>query len=183
MAFLVYKRELLGDEEILTFTDEKFSLAGYNLIYHSWVKRGKPLNQGWHLTANDLIAEQTSGRYTSDTCRLLIDFDPNSRKRVGLIELMDIYVFCYSGTNEIEVSWTILMLRIRDVLYKEGLERLTLSEIQQLKNRIPNPNYGDPNLEFLYLNGSDKGWKWGMNGRTNAVFLDSQVRDYFRKFF
>ncbi len=183
MAFLLYKRQFVRNEEVLTATGEHFSLAGYNLIYNSWVKRGKPLDQGWHLTTNDFGAEQTNGQHTSETHRLIIDFDPNSRKRAGLIELMDAYVFTYSGNKEIEVSWSVLMLRIRDILYKEGLSESSSSEIQLLKKRIVNPKYGDSNLEFLYLNGSDKGWNWGMSGRTNAVFLTPEVRDYFRQFF
>jgi hypothetical protein len=183
MAFLVYKREFISNEEVLTATGEHFSLAGYKLIYNSWVKRGKPLNQGWHLTTNDLVAEQTNGQHTSETRRLLIDFDPNSRKHVGLIELMDVYVFSYSGSSEIEVFWSVLMLRIRSVRDETGLSKSSSSEIQKLKDRIVNPNYGEPNLEFLYLKGSDEHWNWGMSGRTNAVFLDPQVREYFRQFF
>jgi len=64
MAFLVYKKQ----NGMLIATGEKFSLAGYNLIYRLWEKRGKPTEQGWHVSANDLIKQNTkiTYRFSSD---------------------------------------------------------------------------------------------------------------------
>ena len=74
MAFLYYQRN--GGK--LINTGRSFSLAGYNLIYRLWESRGKPTDQGWHVTADDLIREYSEGREAHKTGALIIDFDPSS---------------------------------------------------------------------------------------------------------
>ena len=49
-----------------------------------------PLDQGWHVSADELIQIDNNGLQTYDTRRMVIDFDPNARRRIGLIELLDI---------------------------------------------------------------------------------------------
>jgi len=182
MAFLIYKRKVVRGKDSLLFTGEHFSLAGYNLIYNCWHNQNKPMHKGWHISQDELIAERTKNKINSDTIRLIIDFDPYSSARIGLIELMDIYAYTFGDSSTNEVSWTLLMLKIRNVRYKEGLSKYSQTRIQQLKKSFT-PKYGDPSIEFLYLNGSEKGWNWGKSGRTNAAFLTPEVRDYFRQYF
>jgi len=68
MAFLFYEKQ----GKYLVPTGENYSLAGYNLIYNLWEKRKKPTDQGWHMSADDLIKEFTNGKGNIETNSLLI---------------------------------------------------------------------------------------------------------------
>ncbi len=179
MAFMFYERK----NGNLIHTGRYFSLAGYNLIQNLWQKRGKPTNQGWHMREDDLIREYTQGKGNIQTNALLIDFHPNARNRLGIIELMDIYAYTYSGTTEKEAGWTPMMLRLRDVLYEEYDQELSDNEKEKKIKSIKAPRGNDDFVEFLYINGPDKKWNWGRNGMTNAAFIHSPARDYFRQYF
>ena len=179
MAFLYYRR----DNNKLIKTGESFSLAGYNLIYHLWESMGKPTDQGWHVSADDLIRKHSDGNESHETGRLLIDFDPNSKWRIGLIELLNIYIFTYRGSKRDKASWSPMMLRFRDVMYGEFENEISKEEKEEKIKEIQDLNHEDDFVEFLYLNGSDKGWNWGRNGMTNAAFIHGPARDYFRQYF
>ena len=75
------------------------------------------------------------------------------------------------------------MLRFKDILYKEYDSEITDNEKNEKVREIQIPTNEDDFVEFLYLNGSDKGWNWGMNGMTNAAFIQGPARDYFRQYF
>jgi hypothetical protein len=47
MAFLVYRRRLENGKDVLEATGDHFRLAGYNLIYGVWKRKGKPIREGW----------------------------------------------------------------------------------------------------------------------------------------
>ena len=179
MAFMVYERK----DGNLIQTGKHFRLAGYNLIYNLWDKKGRPTDQGWHMSASDLLREYTEGRGDSRTHALLIDFHPNARNRIGIIELLDIYAFTYSGATKKDAGWTPMMLRLRDVLYEEYEKDISDQEKEQKIKILNDPGNEEDFLEFLYLNGSDKGWNWGRNDMTNAAFIHRPARDYFRNFF
>ena len=115
MAFMFYDKK----NGKLNKTGKYFSLAGYNLIIHLWEKQGKPTNKGWHISADELIREYTKDKGSIQTNALLIDFHPNARNRIGIIELMDIYAYTYFSAKKQKVEWTPMMLRLRDVLYEE----------------------------------------------------------------
>lgn len=51
-----------------------------------WIKKGKPTNQGWSVTADEILREYNKD-FSGDSYALIIDFDPNSIKRIGLIEI------------------------------------------------------------------------------------------------
>lgn len=167
----------------LNYTDQYFSLAGYNLIYRVWTKRGRPTDAGWHVSADELIREHTEGKESIRTNAFLIDFHPSARTRVGIIELLDVYAYTYSGATNADARWTPIMLRLRDVLYEEYDAPITDAEKGQIISSISDPNNKVDFVEFLYLNGSDKGWNWGRNGMTNAAFIHGPAREYFRRFF
>lgn len=181
MAFMVYSKK----DDCLCYTGEYFSLGGYNLIYQLWEKRGKPTNHGWHMSADDLIREYTEGSGGIDNYSFLIDFHPNAKNRIGIIELLDIYAYTYSDDeSENEVEWTPMMLRLRDVLYYVTYDKeITVSEKEEKIKKLKDPNNQEDFIEFLYLNGPAKGWNWGRNGSTNAAFIQKPAREYFRKYF
>ena len=179
MSFLYYKRE----DNILKITGQSFNLAGYNLIYQLWVLKGKPTDQGWHVSADDLIKEYSNEKDSHSSAALIIDFDPKSIWRIGIIELLDIYIFTYSGPSKEEAGWSPMMLRFRDVMYEEYDCEIKETEKMKILCEINDPRTDEDFIEFLYLNGSDRGWNWGMNGMANAAFLQGPARDYFRKYF
>ena len=183
MAFLVFERTNVSEGSgVLRPTGECFRLAGRNLIYQAWEKRCKPLDEGWHVSATELIRIHSSGLQTYDTRRLVIDFAPNSRRSIGLVELLDIYAYTW-GYDTGEAVWTPLMLRLRDLYYKEFDHEITEQQKEEKIKQLPEPNDDSDLVEFLYLQGEQGGWNWGPNGMTNAAFLKGGARDYFRPFF
>jgi len=182
MTFMVYKHQ--GGR--LLNRQENFSLAGYNLVYKAWIERERPTNLGWHLSADDLIRLITKGKESYQTRRLLIDFHPGSDYRIGIIELLDLYLYTWAGNSPSSAGWTPMMLRLRDVLYDDdyGRERpLTPERKANVIRELRVPTENAESVEFLYLNGDDGRWNWGRNGMTNAAFLHGGARDFFREFF
>lgn len=164
---------------------DNYSLAGYNLIYYSWLDRGKPLNLGWSVTADDLL--KTYGRINKiDPCdgniySLIIDFHPGSKDRIGLIEIERIHIYTYGYNGKAE--WSPMMLELRNVYYDEEIEDMTDDYKESVMEKIEIQHNRQQIVEFLYLNGEKYSWNWGRNGMTNAVFLDGEARKYFRQFF
>ena len=159
MAFLIFERTD-GNEGsgVIQLTGEHFSLAGYNLIYKAWKKRGQPLDQGWHVSADELIRIDSNGLQTYDTRRMVIDFSPNARWSIGLIELLDVYAYTW-GYGSGKAAWTPLMLRLRDVFYEEYYSKITDQQKNEIMQQLPEPN-------------DDSDWLWCMNRR---FFLCSLV--------
>ena len=173
MSFLIYSHWQDVLKRIGTY-----ELGGRCLIHQAWLQRGKPVNQGWHVNADDLIRLHSQGQESYDTMRLLSDFEPNA-KRISLIEILDIFAFTYSEHDK--VNWTPLMLRGRDVLNKD-VQSMQEKEIEM--EAIENPPYGKEDfVEFLYLQGDLGSWKWGRSGQTNAPFIQGEARNYFRRYF
>jgi hypothetical protein len=183
MGFLLFEKNVVDGKAKIRPTGTAFSLAGYNLIYRSWLAYGSPLDKGWHTSADELIKILTAQTHSYETRRLIIDFDPKATWRIGLIELLDVYAYTW-GNGKGGPSWTPIMLRLRDVFYEEYDPPIDQPQKSEILSELPEPipDSGDF-VEFLYLNGPAYGWNWGKNGMTNAVFLGGPARDYFRRFF
>ena len=181
MAFLIFEQAAFEGRPILRKMEQTFKLAGYNLLHQAWETRGKPLNEGWHVTHDELIRLYYSPQQLRDDVRMIIDFHPTSTGRIGLIQPTDIYAYTWGGDVGI-AAWTPLMLKLRDVFYQE-YDSITPEEKAEILKAIPLDFEGGDSTEFLYLNGDDKGWNWGKNGMTNAAFLYGGALDYFRQFF
>ena len=179
MAFMLYERAIRDGHACLLSTGEGFSLAGYNLIYRAWEKHNRPIDKGWHVSADDLIRIGSDGVHSAKTRCLLIDFDPKSTKRIGIIELLDVYAYTFG--NDGDAGWTPLMLKLRDIFYEES--PTSPAEREARLQMFVEPEDSDEFVEFLYLNGVGRGWNWGKNGMTNAAFIQGEAREYFRKFF
>ena len=168
MAFRMFERTIgRAGIGVLRPTGKSFSLAGFNLIYQAWQHRGEPLNEGWQVSANELVKLYSDGVQTYDTRRLLIDC--HSRGHIGLIELLDVYAYTW-GTDGRAV-WTPVMLRLQDVYEGKKWD----SSMAFLE-----PESGPDFVEFLYLNAPK--WNWG-TGTATAAFIHGEAREYFRKFF
>ena len=55
MAFLLFEKNIVDGQARIRPKGTTFSLAGYNLIYRSWIVHGSPVDTGWHTTADELI--------------------------------------------------------------------------------------------------------------------------------
>ena len=192
MAFLVFERFTEDGQNFVRPTTangpngEEFSLAGYNLLRKAWKRRGRPLNEGWHVSVRELIKiyGKIYGKdYDISTHLFAIDWNPKSKSEIGLIELRDVYAFSF-GNDVNGVEWTPLMLRVYDLFHCEYEETENGDSKNRILSRIPEtgPDFHE-SVEFLYLKGDDWGWNWGMNGMTNAAFIYGEARDYFRRFF
>lgn len=132
------------------------------------------------MTSDELIKEHTNGTGSAKTHSLVIDFHPQSNKRIGLIEINAIYAYTYADDNDAE--WTPLMLKLQDVYYEEFDKELSAIEKAEKKNRVILGNERNEIVEFLYVNGKSLGWNWGRNGMTNAAFLRKDALQYFKQF-
>ncbi len=185
MAFLLYERIQCNEDTVIVSTGVNFKLAGYNAIYDLWNERGRPINCGWTISVKDLNKYYQKKLGTECKYHFIIDFDPNSKSRIGLIEILNIYVFTVGTENGNNIAWNPLMFRMQDILYEEySINSFPLDKEKVINNiKYPSKNESKEFVEFLYLNGDDKYWNWGKNGMTNAVFIQGEVRSYFRKYF
>jgi hypothetical protein len=181
--YIIYKKEKQKGKQVYIHTDEVYKLAGWNwgLIYSLWENKDKPINEGWSVSSSELLNSYNK-TYSNNSHSLIIDFDPNSKKRIGLKEIENIHLFTFGKKKS--AWWTPMMLELRDVFYKDDYDKeLTQEKKQkQISTIVIGPNQNQ-NVEFLYLHGDDKSWNWGMNGRTNAAFIYDDAREYFKKFF
>ena len=180
MAFLEFERFTENGKRFVRNSGQEFSLAGYNLLYKAWESKGRPINDGWHVSDNELVLIHSDGQHDNSSRLLAIDWNPHSKKEIGLVELLDVYGFTW-GNDDNTALWTPLMLRGRDLHYK-SYKQLSNSRKAEILSKLPEPRSDTTDfVEFLYLKGH--GWNWGMNGMTNAAFLHEEARDYFRRFF
>ena len=98
MAFKLFKKERSGTAVYYSDTGQEYRLAGHQLLYKLWNKRNKPVECGWSVTADDLLKEHGEGLSSGDHA-LVIDFDPNSQKSIGLVEIEVIHVFTYGNDS------------------------------------------------------------------------------------
>jgi hypothetical protein len=180
MAFILYRKENRNGKQFYIHCKEHYKLAGWGLIYSLWKSNGKPINKGWSVSADQILKAHNKD-YSTKTHSLVIDFHPNSKERIGLVEIENIHLFTYGDSEKI--SWTPMMLELKDVFYNEDYEELTQEEKEKIISEIEPISNGDKIYEFLYLNGDDKNWNWGKNGMTNAAFIFNDAREYFAKFF
>jgi hypothetical protein len=187
MSFLQYRRDRQEGAERLTNTGHNFKLAGHNLIYKAWEKKNRPLNKGWHITAGQLIEilsqekkTFSSKEETCDTLCLLIDYDPNSKLRIGLAELREIHLFTVRKNESNKAYWSPMLLKLRSVLEIQDVKNWESDKIKEQKKEIRSPKYEKEIIEFLYINGDDEGWNWGKNGMTNGALLYPDAWTYFR---
>jgi hypothetical protein len=190
MPFYLYKREQKEVEGKVKECFEKIrevKIAGYNTLYNCWTKKGKPVNLGWHITIDDLVKELTDGSGDISNFRLIIDFDPRADWRIGLVEVIDIYIFTDGDENTGKVTWSPLMLRLRGVYYKKFENKISLEEKKRKINAFCVDKRAESEdediFEFLYLQGDERGWNWGRVGQVNATFIEKEPRHYFKKFF
>ena len=181
MTFLVFERVGTPGSVLIRNTGAEFKLGGRNLLYRAWEKHGRPMNQGWHVSADELIRLHSNSAQSYGTHCLIIDWYPKAPWGIGLIELLDVYAYTYAAEKAGEVSWTPFMLRGRDIY---ELKNVPPSEKRSIlaDGIVPNPAETDF-VEFLYLQGDAGHWNYGRNGSTNAPFIQSAARDYFRQFF
>lgn len=185
MALIVFERFKENKETFIRDTGEKYSLAGWSngLLYKAWEKKGKPLDKGWQVSADELIHIYSGKEHSASTRLLGIDWHPDSKKRIGVIELLNVYAFTWKDDNG-GAEWTPLMLQLRELLYIYKTEHIEDGEKEKNLTKIPNPSLPQGDIvEFLYLHGDDGSWRWGRSGMTNAAFIHDEARDYFRKFF
>lgn len=156
-------------------------LAGYNAIYDLWVDNAKPIEQGWHIKADDLIKKTTNdtGNYSSH--RIIVDLAPRNKNEIFLLELLDIYLYTYGDQATGKAHWSPLMLRLRDVYYCYSNDEF--EDRLKLVNEFYGLQYSEDIFEFLYIQGNDKGFVFGPVGSVNGALIHKDAKNYFKKYF
>ena len=161
-------------------------LAGNNAFKRCWELKGKPINQGWHSSLDEIVSILTDKKGDSHSHRLIIDFDPTANWRIALIEIVTLYAYTYGNQETGEVWWTPIMLELQDVWVDEELDS-KLDKEEKNKNqkqfRIQYREDIETSVEFIYLKGDNGGWTFGRVGGANAPFIGGGARDFFRKYF
>ena len=80
MAFIVYTKEKKSGGVILQNTNQQYRLAGWNIIYSLWEKNLKPINQGWHLSSDNIL-NQINEEYNDDNAVFLHEKTMNYFKK------------------------------------------------------------------------------------------------------
>ncbi len=180
MAFLLFSKEHRNGKLHYINKNEGYKLGGYGLIYQAWIKKGKPINKGWSISAEELLSNHRDN-FDASNHLLLIDFDPNSKTRIGIIGVENIHLYTYGDESNNSVHWSPMMWEIFDVFYEENYENLIVVDKAKIISEIEmHSDERKKSIEFLYLLGN---WNWGRNGSTNAAFIQSDAREYFRQFF
>jgi hypothetical protein len=183
MTFHIFECEQNDGRDVLRLTDQEFRLAGYNLLYRAWVARGKPIGQGWQVSADELIAIQTGGEESYATRRMIIDFHPSNMKRVALVELQGIFLFNWAGEIHGSVNWTPMMLRLREVSDEWTDAPMSAEKRRERMTRLEIDAYGAEFIEFLYLQGDDGGWNWAETDRRMRRFCMAKRGSIFGSIF
>jgi len=175
MAFYLYEKA--GENEFRKTREIK--LAGRNSIYNLWCQK-KPLDKGWEITQKELLKHITKKHDGYENFKIIIDFYPSSDNQIELIEIFDMFIYTY-GNEQGEVSWSVLMVRVRDFWKCYNID--TSNRNKHLELITCEEHYEDDIFEFLYLQGEDGGWKWGKVGMVNAAFIHKKAREYFKRWF
>ena len=178
MAYLKFER-FLNNGETLVRPAGSIMLGGRNLIYRAWNIRGQPLDEGWHVSAKELI--EINGDDPAQVV-LVIDWNPGSKTYVGLAELLDVYAYTWAHGGDVP-RWTPVMFRMRSLLDETVENREQKRE--RLNAGLPEPDPDKPDfVSFLYMAGEKDGWRWARGRGTNAAaFLHGPAREHFRRFF
>jgi hypothetical protein len=179
MAFLIFTKEEHNTHMVYKNLNQHYKLAGWGLIYALWSKKGKPLNSGYSLSADELL-KQYNETFSADTHSLVIDFHPSAKTRIGLIEIEKIHLYTFGDSKS--AYWSPMMLELRQVFY-EDYENLSVEEKTKILSELEISPDRQPIAEFLYLNGDENSWNWGRSGGTNAAFINDEPRKYFKNFF
>jgi hypothetical protein len=185
MSFLLYKKN--SDKRILEATTTSFRLAGNNIIRKLWEEKGRPIGEGWEITASDIVKNAIPPSANSELLHPVTDFHPRTTERIGIMEIDTIYLYTFpQDRNKKEPAWTPMMLKLRSLYYEEFDPALSLEKIQEKKKHIVLPkDYDKPRDEswtftFLYVKGES--WNFGKPGSTNGTFIEGGARTYFKRY-
>ena len=178
MAYWKFER-FQHNGETLVRPAGKIKLGGRNLIYEAWKGLGRPLDEGWRVSARELV--EINGDDPAQVL-LVIDWNPNSETYIGLAELLGVYAYTWSGDGDVP-EWTPVMFSMRSLL-DEGVENTEQKRVRLDAGLAePDPDKSDF-VSFLYMAGEAGGWSWRRGRGTNAAaFLEVPAREYFRRFF
>lgn len=97
MPFYLYKAK---DNNLANYILHRgISLAGYNLIFKAWEKKGRPIEQGWHIPVDELIQLEVGGNEDSQKYKVIIDLKPSDKDELILLELLDIWIYTHGNTG------------------------------------------------------------------------------------
>jgi hypothetical protein len=138
MTFLLYQTATPhGSRRLRPVGDpcETYNLP--RLLHHAWMHRKLQSNKGWDVSADELIWFHSNRAESYETRRLLRDFDPSARWRIGITEVLHIYA--YTWGRDYVPEWTPFMIKGRDLLFEyhddltASLKKDILADLPEVK--------------------------------------------------
>jgi hypothetical protein len=182
MAIYLYQ-QINTDGKIIFKQVGTTPLAGHNIIYNQWKKKGEPKNEGWHISFTDIESELIDKISPCNRPALLIDYDPGGEEEVVLLQVIDIYPYTYADRETGLIWWSPMMLKMKKVYYHKLTGPINPDQRQNLIITFDLHDHNEEFVEFLYVQGEKGGWSWGKTGRVNAALIPPEARKHFQKYF
>jgi len=154
-------------------------IAGHNVIYNLWQKKGYREKTGWKITSEELIQDILKSNDDVTKYSVIIDSAPSLKAIVDLKEIHDIHLYTYVDEKTEKVDWSVICLRVKDIFYMDRLDNTKKRVFTE--KFISNKQNEDMVYSFLYIHGDKRGWNWGRLGQMNGAWLYSDARKYFQK--
>jgi len=170
-------QEDVEDNKIVFKRLERISLAGHiNGLIARYLK--KTINNSitepypWHIESDKLF-----NTLDLPGNALVIDVKPNSKDKISLFKVKNIWGYSRSG-------WTPIMLELKTIVHDKNLDGYNRENVEPEKESYEK---GDSVFTFLYLRGTIQNGKLVGEGKwcfpgpspTNSVLLWPRARDYF----
>lgn len=182
MAIYLFEKRTLDSGSSYKMISE-VPIAGHNLIYNTWLNKGKPINAGWEITENDILENFKNAASVNSCPALIIDFDPKGKEEITLLEMVHIYAYTYADKTTEEIWWTPILPKMYEIKPKKHFSKCkSPRERKAIISEFESTGYGNEIVEFLYLQGEKHGWNWGMVGRVNGALIYSDARKYFKPY-
>ena len=118
MPAFLYQRIHKNEVEILHQV-RKVPMAGRYLIQSHWELKGRPINQGWHISEMEMVEYAVGEIANPGAYSIIIEGTPSVKTKVYQYELFDIYVYTHgyieTQQNVTISQWSNLMLKVKKV--------------------------------------------------------------------
>ena len=141
-------------------------------------KKGSPTNKWWQFTSEDLSEYYQKKLKEETQLHFIIDFYPHQTYKIGLVEIVNIFLFTMADYSGEGIEETIMRLKMQDIFYLEDYN----DEPSYYKGKIKyihQTNMTDF-TEILFLHGDDSRWHWQDISSIKHKTIDEVYVPYYK---